>query len=280
MAMPEIAGVIGDPVSHSLSPVLHHAAYEALGIDWTYLAFRVREGDVKACLVGARALGLKGLSVTMPHKQAAALWADQRSLEVELLGAANTISIRSGILIASNTDGAGMLADLEEGGFDPLAKSCAVIGAGGAARAAVLALFRAGASEVLVFNRDAERARAAASLAKSIGQGFGLEDLARIADCALVVQATPMGMASTGEIGANSSASIGALLGAGQVALDMVYAPAITPFLRQATSNGATTRGGLGMLVCQAALQVEAWTGLKAPREVMAKAGREALRGT
>ena len=141
----ELVGVIGDPVRHSLSPVLHNAAFAALGLDWAYVAFPVARTDVAVALAGARALGMRGLSVTMPHKEAVARAADQRSRAVERLGAANTVVVRSGIAVAETTDGAGLLDDLRENaGFDATGRTCAVVGAGGAARAVVLALAEAG----------------------------------------------------------------------------------------------------------------------------------------
>lgn len=276
--MTELAGLIGDPVRHSHSRRLHEAAYAALGLDWSYAAFRVRPGDVPAALGGARALGFRGLSVTMPHKAAVARAVDQRSRAVELLEGGNTVTFVSGISIAESTDGQGLLDDLVEAGFDPAGKRCAVIGAGGAARAAVLALGAAGAASVLVLNRSLVRAQRAAGLAGAAGRYADLSSSSELGDCDLVVQATPIGMPSAGASGLALSAELGTLLGAGQLALDMIYAPSVTPFLEAAASKGASVRNGLGMLVCQAALQVERWTGLAPPRDAMrAAVGETAL---
>lgn len=261
-----IAAVIGDPVEHSLSPALHAAAYQALGLDWHYLACTVRRGDAAQALAGARALGFVGLSVTMPHKEAVLRAADQRSPVAERLGAANTITFRAGIAVADSTDGEALLDDLADGGFDPAGRICAVIGAGGAARAAVLALSSAGAREVLVVNRTASHAGAATALAGSRGRLAGEGDLA---GCDLVVQATPLGMSGTGAESDERSASIGRLLGAGQVVVDMVYAPRETALLREAAARGARVRGGIGMLVHQAARQIRIWTGEQPPLDAM-----------
>jgi len=277
-----IAGVIGDPIGHSLSPALHNAAFAALGLDWAYLAFPVAPQDVRAALTGAVALGVRGLSVTMPHKVAAAKSADQRTPAVELLGAANTIVVRSGMSVAHSTDGAGLLADLRDGaGFEPSGRRCVVLGAGGAARATVLALATAGAASVVVVNRTAARAELAARLAGPSGRVGTVDD---VADAELVVNATPVGMEPTRGHGpsaprpggAEDLSSLGSRLAAGQLAVDLVYAPRETPFLAAASAQGAGTRNGLGMLVGQAAVAFQLWTGEQAPLEQMWAAVEEA----
>lgn len=271
-----VAGVVGAPVDHSLSPALHNAAFRQLGLDWVYVAFPVSPGAVGAALAGAVALGVRGLSVTMPHKQAIALATDRRSATVERLRAANTVVIRSGIAYAHSTDGPGLIADLLEGArFDPAGRRCVVLGAGGAASAVVLALAEAGACEVVVVNRTEDRAARVARLAGGAGRVGSLDDLAG-AD--LVVKATPLGMALAPQdaAAAPDGPSPGARLGTGQLAVDLVYAPAVTPFLADAAAAGAATRNGLGMLVRQAALQFELWTGEPAPLETMSAAARTA----
>ncbi|HUZ21030.1 MAG TPA: shikimate dehydrogenase [Acidimicrobiales bacterium] len=286
-ARTELVGVVGDPVRHSLSPLLHNAAFAALGLDWAYVAFPVARSELAVALAGARALGLRGLSVTMPHKEAIARAADQRSRAVERLGAANTVVLRSGIAVAETTDGVGLLDDLREGaGFDASGLRCAVVGAGGAARAVVLALAEAGARSVVVVNRTADRAAQAAALAGSAGR---VGTPGELADVALVVQATPAGMPGAASGAARPGeparpglavAALARRLGAGQLVVDLVYHPPMTPFLAEAASRGATVRNGLGMLVHQAAHQCSLWTGESAPLEAMwaAVGGRTAGR--
>jgi len=269
-----VVGLIGDPVDHSLSPAIHNAAFAHLGLDWVYVAFPVHNGatlaapgsnsSVRAAIEGAVALGLRGLSVTMPHKQAAAAAVSERTASVEILAAANTIDIREGVAVGCSTDGAGLLADLEQGArFDVSGHHCVVLGAGGAARAAALALAQAGASSVVVVNRTPSRAEACAALAGSIGRVGGDDDI-RGAD--LVVNATPVSNPETPRLARS--------LSPGQLAVDLVYAPEVTPFLHAATQAGAATRNGLGMLVHQAALQLELWSGEIAPLDVMWDAAR------
>ncbi len=256
------AGVVGDPVGHSLSPRLHQAAYRALGLDWTYLAFEVGEGDLEAAVAGARALSFVGLSVTMPHKQAAAALATRRSVTVRRLGVSNTLTFSGRQIAADNTDGAGLLDELRQlFSFDPEGRCCGVIGAGGAARAAVLALSEAGAREVLVVNRSAPHAFRAAALAGTVGRVVRPVDL----DAAdVVVQATPATMEGDGPMFVDSSR-----FGSGQIVLDLVYDPPLSPWLARAAGNGARTANGLGVLVHQAARQIELWSGSPAPIETM-----------
>lgn len=268
-----LAGVVGYPVRHSLSPRLHQAAYRSLTLDWAYLAFEVPPGSLEAAVGGASALGLIGLSVTMPHKDAAAQLSTRRSLLVGRLGAANTLTFTGHQIVADNTDGAGLVADLRQGvPFEPSDRRCAVIGAGGAARAAVVALAEAGASEVLVVNRTPERAFQAAALIPGRGRVARTEEL----DAAdLIVNATPIGMLADGGRGGPGSDQAfvnPSRFGSGQLVVDLVYDPPVTEWLAQAATNGARIRGGLGMLVHQAALQVEIWTGSRAPLPEMWRA--------
>jgi len=190
-----IAGVVGFPVRHSLSPRLQNAAYAAMGLDWCYLAFEVPPGSLGRAIAGAAALGLRGLSVTMPHKDAAARLATRHSRQVRRLGAANTLVFEPGAIRAETCDGDGLLDDLREGaGFDPHGRRCGVIGAGGAGRATVLALAEAGAAEIIVVNRTATRAWKSVTLAPRVAHVGRPEELKGMD---LVVQATPTGMPGT-----------------------------------------------------------------------------------
>jgi len=265
-------GVIGDPVAHSLSPLLHNAAFDALGLDWVSVAFPVGAGSTADALTGMRALRIAGLSVTMPHKDSAFAAVDDTTEVARRLRAVNCVTWREGALVGDSTDGGGFLAALRRSaGFDPGAKRCLVIGAGGAARAVILALAEAGAAEVVVLNRTAARAEVAAALAGAVGRVGSDAD---VPGAELVVQATPIGMADGG---ASPSGELpvdpGALHG-GQVVADLVYYPAQTPLLAAATARGAVAVGGLGMLVHQAALALEQWTGRVAPVEAMWAAAR------
>ena len=263
-----VLGVIGDPVRHSLSPALHNAAYQALGLDLLYLAFPVASGEAARAISGARALGFVGLSVTTPHKADAARHADQRSPLVERLAAANTIVFRSGIASAESTDGPGLLRDLRQAcDFEVKGKVCAVLGAGGAGRAIIAALADAGAASVLVVNRSLARGAAALALAPQVASIASLEDSAK---AELVVNATSIGLLGTSvDRPDDPGVGLARFLHRGQLVVDLVYRPAKTPFLLAAVRAGARTRNGLGMLVQQAGLQVELFTGEPAPLQAM-----------
>jgi len=267
-----VVGVIGDPIAHSLSPLLHNAAFDALGLDWVSVAFPVRAGAADAALVGMRALGIAGLSVTMPHKEQAFGAVDDTTEVARRLQAVNCVTGRDGMLLGDSTDGEGFLAALARAaGFDAAGKRCVVVGAGGAARAIILALAEAGAVEVVVVNRTVARAEKAAALAGAVGRVGSGEDMA---GAELVVQATPLGM-DRGDGAASDALPVDpGALHAGQVVADLVYHPAETPLLRAAQERGAQCVGGLGMLVHQAALAVQRWTGRPVPVEAMWAAAR------
>ncbi len=268
-----VVGVIGDPVAHSLSPLLNNVAFAEMGLDWVSVGFRVERGSAADALVGARALGVRGLSVTMPHKDAVASLVGGLSPLAQRLGAVNCVTIGRRGSFGDNTDGPGLVAALRRGHrFDPAGRSCLVVGAGGAARAVVAALADAGAAEVVVVNRSPERATSAAGLAGAVGRVGAPTDVAR---CQLVVNATPLGMATT-DTGRSSQWPVDpALLGEGQVVVDLVYHPRVTPWLEAARRRGAAVSNGVGMLVHQAALQLALWTGVDPPVDVMWSAVRE-----
>jgi len=263
-----VTGLIGNPVAHSRSPAILNAAYREAGLNWVYVAFPVpnrRGGDaVKA----ARALGLAGLTVTMPHKADAAWACDELTPDASALGAINVVIVRDdGRLAGSSTDGEGFVRAVRDEGFDPAGTDVLVAGAGGAGRAIVLALGGAGA-RVTVAARRRDAADAAAGLVPG-GKGAALADVDP-GVFALVVNATPLGM--QGEPGPVAVDR----LNPGQLVVDTVYHPMETPFLAAARARGIRAANGLGMLVHQAALAFELWTGVDAPLAVMRTAATEA----
>lgn len=276
-----MVGIIGDPVDHSLSPVLHNAAFGALDLDWVYLAFPVPRGQVAPALAGFRALGLAGLSVTMPHKAAVAAAVDRLSGVGERLGAVNTVVRQGAELVGESTDGDGFVAALRtDEGWDPAGRRCVVLGAGGAARAVILALVDAGAASVAVVGRRPESVAGALALAGAAGQVGSIE---AVADAELIVNATPVGMAGTASAVTSISGTDAAVLalpfgldprrlGVGQLVVDLIYAPPSTALMDAARQAGATAVNGLGTLIHQAARQFRLWTGMDPPLEVMSAA--------
>ncbi len=268
----QLAGVIGSPVRHSLSPVIHNAAFAAGGLDWVFVAFEVVPGAAVSALGAMRALGLAGMSVTMPHKEDVAAAVDELDPAARALRTVNTVVRRpDGRLTGYSTDGPGFVASLAEAGIDPAGMTVAVLGAGGAARAVIDALARAGAARIAVINRSADRAGLAAALAPGIGV-VGVP--ADIVTADLVVNATSIGMGVVEATAADVPCDV-ALLRPGHIVADLVYHPLETGLLAAARAAGATTVDGLGMLVHQAALQQHLWTGVK-PDPVAMRAAAEA----
>lgn len=255
-----LAAVIGSPVRHSRSPAIHNAAFRALGLDWTYLAFEVADGAAAGAIAAMRSLDIRGLSVTMPHKAAVAQLVDELTDDAARLDAVNCVRWRDGTLVGDNTDGPGFLASLDDAGVDVAGRRCVVLGAGGAARAVVLALARAGADEVAVVNRTPDKARDAAALA---GAGGRVGVASDVATADLVVNATSIGM------GDDRLPLDPDLLREGVAVADLVYQPLTTPLLAAARGRGAAAIDGLGMLVHQAAIASESWTGRAPPVAVM-----------
>ncbi|WP_436796202.1 shikimate dehydrogenase [Actinospongicola halichondriae] len=265
-----LAGVIGWPVRHSRSPVIHNAAFAAVGIDWTYLALPVAPGTVPAALAGMHALGIEGLSVTMPHKTAVAAALERLTDDATALGAVNCVFRDGEHLVGDNTDGGGFVDSLRhDQGIDPSGMRCVVFGAGGAARAVVRSLAGAGAERIAVANRRPERAAVAASLAGALGV---VDDGTALASADLVVNATPVGMGDDDAMPFDPAATP-----AGCVIADLVYHPEITPLLGAAATAERRTVGGLGMLVHQAGRAFRRWTGVDAPIDVMTAAARRSL---
>ena len=265
-----LAAVIGDPIRHSRSPAIHNAAFAAAGLDWAFVAFEVPNGRGRDAVVAMRALGLGGLSVTMPHKQDAAWACDELTPEAATLGAVNTVvADERGRLLGASTDGEGFLRSVREHGVDPAAGPALVLGAGGAGRAIALALAHAGAA-VTVAARRLDAAESAAGMVA--GADATTLDASDPGAYALVVNATPLGM--QGEAPAIDPAR----LNPGQFVVDAVYHPMETPLLAAARARGIPCANGIGLLVHQAALAFELWTGVDAPLDAM-RAAAEAPPG-
>jgi shikimate dehydrogenase len=271
------AGVIGTPIRHSLSPAIFNAAFAAAGLDWTYLAFDVPEGAAGLALAGMRALGLEGLSVTMPHKSAVLDGLDELSPDAAALGAVNCISRRGALLRGENTDGPGFLDALRvDEGIDVAGLRCVVVGAGGAGRAVSHALGTAGVAAVVVVNRSRVPAERAAALAGPSGR---VGDATALAEADLVVNATPLGMGVVVTTAGEPEPLPLEVdrLAPGQVVVDLVYHPAVTPLLEAARARGLRAVNGLGMLIHQAAHAFRHWTSEEPPLEAMSAAAVAAL---
>ena len=257
----KVAGVVGHPIAHSLSPVLHNAWVEAAGIDGVYVPLAVEERGFDAFLAGLRTTSFAGLNVTLPFKQAALAAADEAHPRAERAQAANLLVFKDGQIRADNTDGLGLLAAFAEQapGFDAKAGPVVILGAGGGARGAVGAFLDAGCPEVRIVNRTRSRADA---LAEALGvRAFDLTAAeAAFQGAIAVVNATSAGIAN--------SEALDLPLGATPetcVVMDMVYKPLVTPFLAQAQGLGRHTVDGLAMLIGQAIPSFEAFYGQPPP---------------
>lgn len=276
----QLVGLIAWPVGHTLSPAMHNAAFDALGLNWRYLPLSVPPGQAGAAVKGLAALGFRGANVTVPHKQAVIPMLNSVAPDAGKFGAVNTIVIErdedgGATLRGDNTDYQGFLGALCHGGFDPVGKRAVVVGAGGGGRAVVFGLLTAGTSEVLVLDIDAGRAQ---TLVSDVGgetlplTSGSLIESAHAAD--LLINATPLGMTP------RVDASIwpeGVPVPSHLTVFDLVYNPLETKLLHQAREAGAHGIDGLGMLVQQGAAAFEMWTGEEPPVEVMRAACERGL---
>ena len=273
-----IVGILGDPVEHSMSPAMQNAAFEALGLDIAYVAFRVHSADLPAAVNGVRALGMAGANVTVPHKEAIVPLLDGISAEARALGAVNTVVRRGRRLLGHNTDSGGFSAALAASGVRLAGRSAILIGAGGAARAVVAALQRGRCRDITIINRAPERARRLVRQMRRprsrllVAPWPALADDALIQRADLIVNCTPVGLA-----GEHLDTLAYDAARQGCVFVDLVYGSAPTPFLRRAQRLGRRTVDGTGMLLHQGALAFSLWTGRRAPVAVMARALRRAL---
>ncbi|MCL2149800.1 MAG: shikimate dehydrogenase [Dehalococcoidia bacterium] len=262
-----LCGLLGDPVVHSLSPVMHSAAFAALGLDYAYLSFCVARQAVESALVGLRALGARGVNVTVPHKSAVLPFLDALDSTAERMGAVNTIVFTDGRAKGYNTDAFGFLQALTAAGFDPAGKKVAVLGAGGAAAAIAWALKNAGGSPVLVTRRTSlSRGRALARRLSLPAEVAELGKLRSVLDgVELLVNATGVGTTP------HTDATLvpAELLRSGLTVFDVVYNPRETRLLREARLVGARTISGLEMLLYQGARSFELWTGKVPPIDIM-----------
>ncbi|BDG75197.1 shikimate dehydrogenase (NADP(+)) [Roseomonas fluvialis] len=251
-----LAGVLGWPVSHSRSPRLHGHWLATLGIDGAYLPLPVRPDRFEGAVRALADLGFQGANVTIPHKQAAFGVCDVVDATARRAGAVNTLVFRDGRIEGSNTDGFGFLESVRAGapGWQPTAGPAVLMGAGGAARAIAAALVDAGCPRVTLVNRSRVRAEA---LAQDLGGPITIADAPPLADAALLVNTTSLGMPGQPVLAIDPAS-----LPATAVVADIVYVPLETPLLAAARARGLQAVDGLGMLLHQARPGFEAWFGV------------------
>ncbi len=268
-----MVGIIGDPVEHTRSPAMHNAGFAALGLNFVYVPLHVRTANLAAAVAGARALGVAGFNVTVPHKERVLPFLDGISRDARRLGAVNTVVRRGARLLGHNTDGDGFLAALAAAGIPVRGRAGLVIGAGGAARAVLGALLRAGCGPLTIVNRTSSRAhrlrdrlgRAAARV--RVAPWRALADPHLLAGAELVINATSLGLHGEPIEGLACAATPRRC-----VFVDLIYGPRPTPFLLHARRARRRAFDGLGMLLHQGALAFSLWTGRRAPLAVMRRA--------
>lgn len=260
----QVLGVFGDPVAHSLSPAMHAQFAETTGANTVYVPFHVREGHLKTALSALPSLGIRGVNVTVPHKEAALDLVNTLEPAARAIGAVNTVTNDRDQLVGDNTDARGFLADLWASFPDQTwpQRPALVLGSGGAARAVIYALRQEGLPAIRVANRTQAKARAlVGEMCPPMGESLDLSpsrlDTA-LADVGLIVNTTSLGMR-----GETLEALDLGRAPADAVVYDLIYNPAETPLLAAARARGLATANGLGMLVCQGAISYEIWTGLQ-----------------
>lgn len=270
-------GILGWPVEHSRSPAMQNAAFQARGLAANYVCFSVHPDDVADAVRGLKALGVRGANVTVPHKEAVMQWLDDVTPEARAIGAVNTIVREVDRLIGHNTDAGGLTRSLDEADVALDGARAVVLGAGGAARAAVVGLAKRGARSVVVAARRRERAdelvsslAAACNGCELVSSDFEHANLAaHFRESTLLVQSTSATLANAADPAGFAAQLALEALPKDAVVVDLVYKPRETAVLAQARERGLKTVDGLGMLLHQGALAFELWTHLAAPVEVM-----------
>ncbi len=280
-----VFGVIGDPIAHTMSPLMHNRAIAAMGIDAVYVPFNVKPSDLENAIRAIIPMGIKGLNVTVPHKTGVMRLLDRLTNVAKTVGAVNTIINDTGILIGDNTDSYGFEMSLKKGcSLEKLPERVCILGAGGAARGVAYACsIKDEVKEVIIINRTFDKAE---KISKELAQSTGKKLVPMPADektiknvlpeCNLVVNTTSVGMhPDTG----SSPVPDPGVFHKGQIVCDIIYNPLKTKFLKDAEFHGARTLNGLGMLAYQGARSLSLWTGMEAPVDVMLEVLKEKFGG-
>ncbi|MWV45342.1 shikimate dehydrogenase [Paenibacillus sp. HJL G12] len=274
-----LLGVIGDPIGHSKSPVMHQAALSALGLPGSYVPMHVQSGHVGDALAGIKALGFRGINVTIPHKLEVIPYLDHLDETALRIGAVNTIVNDHGVLTGYNTDGIGYVRSLKEEAVSNLkGKKIMVLGAGGAARGIVYALSLESPDCIFIANRTADKAEAMASEWKDLADIRGISMLelpAHLGDMDILINTTSVGMHPNV---AETPVDVN-LISEKMVVSDLIYNPLQTRLLAESEQKGCKVHGGLGMFVNQGAFALEYWTGMPAPVAAMRSAVLQNMNG-
>ncbi|MFA5363821.1 MAG: shikimate dehydrogenase [Candidatus Bathyarchaeia archaeon] len=276
----KVCAIIGDPVEHSLSPTMHNAAFNVLGLNLVYVAFTVNANDLESAVLGAKTLGIRGLNVTMPHKNAVIKYLDKLDGSATGIGAVNTVLNENGKLVGYNTDGVGALAALQENGVFVEEKKLVILGAGGSAQAIAYAASQE-TDELVILNRTVANAqRLAEGLRKNVDSTIKADVLSaavlkkELADADILINATSVGMHPN----TDKSPVPAEYLRPDLSVMDIIYNPLQTKLALDAKVAGAKVVSGLEMLVYQGAVSFEIWTNCPAPVQAMKTAALTKLR--
>jgi shikimate dehydrogenase len=274
-----VCAIIGDPVEHSLSPVMHNAAFKKLGLNLVYVAFKVTPTELKDAVLGAKSLGLRGLNVTMPHKNAVMNYLDEVDATAKAIGAVNTVLNNQGKLIGYNTDGEGAMIALQENGVHPEERKLLLLGAGGAAKAVAYQVAQ-DVKELVILNRTPEKAK---KLAEMLCENFGVKVKGgtlssevlkeELPTTDILVNATSLGMHPDVDYSPVPSD----LLRSDLSVMDIIYNPLETKLVKDAKVAGAKVVSGVEMLIYQGAIALHIWTNCPAPVDVMREAALNEL---
>ena len=266
-------GILGYPVGHSLSPLMHNAAFAALELDYIYVPLPVAPDQLGQAVAGLKAMGFVGANVTIPHKVTIIPYLDELDRSAELVGAVNTIVIRKGRCIGYNTDSQGFIQSLTTKNIRITGRKVVIMGAGGAARAVVCGLLEQGIDQIIIGTRSNLKAQEFVKLfpgGRNIQGCDWQEELftEAITQCDILINCTPIGMSSSHEVELPISWQN---VQSNAIICDLIYNPPLTNFLTEAQNHGHIVINGAGMLVEQGALAFELWTGQIAPRSIMLK---------
>ena len=262
--------VIGDPIDHSLSPNIHNAAFRELGLDCTYIAYRIPKGELGAGIEALKKIKISGFNVTIPHKIAMVKFLDKVNEDCSIIGATNTVSNNDGKLTGHNTDMDGFLEPLKRRKLNLRNSNVLLLGAGGAARAITAAFAKEKAKKITIANRTLQNANELSRFANKIGINSTAITIEQVGNTAsnydIIVNSTPVGMNNeSSPISTNS-------INEKSIIYDIVYKPINTDFIKRSKKNGATVIYGYEMLLGQAALAFKIWHGVEAPYEAMKRA--------
>ncbi|MBI4654359.1 MAG: shikimate dehydrogenase [Nitrospirae bacterium] len=258
-------GIFGFPVEHTLSPAIHNAAFEALGLDMCYLPFKVSPEDLLQAVNAVRALNILGVNITVPHKEKVIPLLDEVDEEARFIGAVNTVVNKNGRLKGYNTDGRGFINSLSENNISAEGKEILILGAGGASRAISYYLSEA-AKKLFLYDLDTLKTEKLVNDLKKIRNNvFAINDIREVKNFDIVINATPLGLKPDDPMPLSTD-----LITSKMIVCDLIYKQ--TKFLKHAEAKGAKTLDGSGMLLWQGVLAFELWTGLKPPVDTMRKA--------